>query len=197
MMVCLYKHHIRVNMRKTLIFCFLISMLVFSSCESKTKSDNVDFIDYEKFTTLFYKMNTEMKLTNYVNLGGNEGVELVYIDKRLSFDKRNYLTLDNEQSNLSTQQRIEYKDDDDKILLVIDLIYLDKPLNNDLIYWSNPLSSNSENEFIRETFIENIVSYNNVLIKMSLFAIGSNKLNDSMLTDISVEVIDYIQSIKY
>jgi hypothetical protein len=172
-------------------------MLVFSSCESKTKSDNVDFIDYEKFTTLFYKMNTEMKLTNYVNLGGNEGVELVYIDKRLSFDKRNYLTLDNEQSNLSTQQRIEYKDDDDKILLVIDLIYLDKPLNNDLIYWSNPLSSNSENEFIRETFIENIVSYNNVLIKMSLFAIGSNKLNDSMLTGISVEVIDYIQSIKY
>lgn len=184
-------------MRKKFIFYLLITILIFSSCESKTNNEDTDFIEYNDFITIFNKINIEMKLTNYENLGGNEGVQLVYIDEQLSFGKRNYLTIDNEQSNLSTQQRIEYMNDDGKKLLVIDLIYLDKSLNNDLIYWSNPLSGNSENEFIRKTFTENIISYSNILVKTSLFAIGSSEIDSSMLTGISEEVVEYIQSIKY
>lgn len=186
-------------MKKSLIICLLLmTILMFSSCRSESNIENEsdNFIKYDQFIFMFDTINQDMKLSGYENLGGNEGVELVFIDERISFGKRNYLTIDNELNSSSTQQRIEYMSEDEKSLAIIDLIYLDKLLNNDLIYWSNPLSGNSENEFIRKTFTENIISYKNILIKISLFAIDSNEINPSMLTGISTEVVDYIQSIE-
>lgn len=183
--------------KRQIVYAVLIATFIITACTSRKiiekKSDN--FIEYNEFISAFHSMNQDMELTNYNNLGGNNGVELVYIDERLSFGKRNYLTLDNKQNNVSTQQRIEYMEDNGESLAVIDVIYLDKELSNDLIYWSNPLSENSENEFIRESYTENIISYKNTLVKISLFATDSNVVDPSMLTGISAEVIEYIQSI--
>lgn len=188
-----------IKMRKRLFFCLLLIMiLMFSSCASKSNPEDksADFMEYKDFTSFFNNMNQDLKLSNYENLGGNEGVELVYIDAQLSFGKRNYLTLDNKQSNLPTQQRIEYMANNGKSMAVIDLIYLETTLNNDLIFRSNPLSDNGENEFIRKTFAENIISYKNILVKISLFATDSNESEPLMLREVSIEVVDYIKSIE-
>lgn len=180
-------------MKRKIIF-FLLTFIVLFSTACNSKETNENKIEYEEFVSLFDKMNSEMKLTDYENLGGNEGIQLIYIDKKISFDKRNYLTIDNQQSNSPTQFRIEYIDSENKSLATIDLIYLENVLENNLIYWDNPIVNNTENEFLRKKYNENIISYKNILIKTCLFAIGANEVDDSTLTTISEDVVDFIQN---
>lgn len=184
-------------MKRKVLFSAVLAIVIIALCYIsvsilQTKKDEI--IKYDDYIVLYNKMNEELKLPNYKNLGGNEDVNLVYIDNQLSFKTRSYLTIDDKQSNLSTQQRIEYVDDNNKDLLSIDLIYLSKPLNNDLIYWNNTLNDNEENEFIRTKFNENIIAYKNILIKISLYAKGDNEVDDNMLTAISLEVVKFIQN---
>lgn len=185
-------------MKKNFFICLLTTILftlvILSSCEKKN-----NYLEYEDFTSLFIKMNNEVKLDDYYNLGGNEGLNIVAIDDRLSFGRRSWLTLDNKQSEFPTQLRIEYMANNNSSMFTVDLIYLDKSLNDDLIYWNYPLiDNNDKNEFINNTYTENIISYKNILVKLSLFVIDSNKITDSLdniLKNNSLKVIEFIQSL--
>lgn len=154
---------------------------------------DTNFISYERFTDFFNYFNENLCLQGYHNLENNDMPQIVYIDEESSFGKRKYLTLDGMESALQTQKRIEYTKSDGSELVVIDLIYLDEPLYEDLLYWNDPLW-NEENEFIKNIFTDNILSYKNMLIKLTVFSTstGQEKSINNSLSNITREVVDFI-----
>lgn len=171
-----------------LISAVIVSIIFLTSCGNTDKK-----MSYDQFIMLAEDINKNLNIPNFINLEGNQGPQLVAIEKELAFDKRQYLTLDGEANDQVTQKRIEFKSNDNTYLAVIDVIYLDKVLNNDLIFWSYPLENNKENEFLRKTFVENILSYKNCLIKISLIAVPNYTIDDIKLTEFTKHVSKYLK----
>lgn len=174
-----------------LLSCSLIGNGILMSMIKTKKTD----ISYEQFVSFFEKFNSDFGLEEYINLGNNDIPQIIYIDKSASFGKRNYLTVDNAQSALQTQKRIEFLKDDESELVVLDFIYLDSPLYEDLLYWNDPLW-NEENSEMKNTFTDNIISYKNILIKISVFSIreGSEESINKSLSSITPHIVNFISN---
>lgn len=163
-------------------------------CYSKiNKTNQAEFLSYQGFVDFFNDFNGNFKFNGYQNLYNNDTSQIIYIDSKSSFGKRNYLTLDNKQSDLQTQRRIEFVDASNSRLITIDFIYLDTPLYADLLFWNDPLP-NGENEFLKNIYTDNILSYKNILIKIGVASSlddGEESVN-KILTDFTGYVTDYI-----
>lgn len=101
-------------------------------------------MSYEEFSGFFEALDENLILEGYQNLGNNRNVHIVAIEKAHSFGKRSFLTLDDTPSALETQERIEYIREDGSELVALDLVYLDSPLYEDLLYWNDPIVRNKE-----------------------------------------------------
>lgn len=152
-----------------------------------------NYLSYEEFTDFFNYFDERLSLQGYKNLGNNDFVQIVGIDKEASFGKRKFLTLDGMQSTLQTQKRIEYTKSDGSEYIVIDFIYLDKPLYKDLLYWNDPLW-NEENEHFKDIFTDNMLSYKNIMIKTTVFSasVGGEESINNSLSHITRQVVDLI-----
>lgn len=152
-----------------------------------------NYVSYEEFISFFEQMDYRLSLTGYENIGNNEMTQIIYIDSDASFGRRNYLTLDNQQSDLQTQKRIEFVSLTYDEFVAIDFIYLAAPLYKDLIYWNDPLK-NDENQFIKDVYTDNILSFKNILIKISVASTskGNEESINKSLTQITNQVVDCI-----
>lgn len=152
-----------------------------------------NYLSYEEFTDFFNHLDKSLYLEGYDNLDNNDLPQIVYIGEEASFGKRKYLTLDGEQSPLQTQKRIEYSKSDGSELVVIDVIYLDKPLYKDLLYWNDPLP-NKNIKHMKDVVTDNILSYKNTLIKLTVFSAsaGNEESINNSLINITREVVDLI-----
>ena len=168
----------------------------FQAYQRRSNTEMTPVMSYEEFSGFFEDLDENLTLKGYQNLGNNRNVHIVSIDKAHSFGKRSFLTLDDAPSPLETQQRIEYIREDGSELAALDLIYLESPVYEDLLYWNDPIIQNEENKSLENQFTDNILSYRNVLIKISVFSLSdgdSESINKSLI-DITGQVVDFIQN---
>lgn len=157
-------------MRKQLVIIFAILVVfVLPGCQNDSTSEvneQKQILTYEQFRKLFNDMATNISIPNSKQVEKTDGLNLVAIDKNFSFGKRLFLTLNGDQSDEETQERIIFKDENG-IITLIDLIYLKSFVGNDLILWPTHETKTFKSESIMKQFDEAIVSYNNVLVKIS------------------------------
>lgn len=182
----------RLNVLMVFLLTFSIACNIFLLC-CQENGTTTRALSYEEFIACFENFDENLELKGYRNLENNDSPQIVYIANEFSFGKREYLTLDNRQSTLQTQKRIEFEKNDKSELVVIDFIYLDAPLYEDLLYWNDPLW-NKENEQLTDSYTDNIISIKNVLIKLSIFSLGQGteeSINKS-LSSITLQVVNLL-----
>jgi len=98
------------------------------------ESEHESILTYQEYRKLFNDMGSQLVIPNAKLIEKTDDVNLVAIDKSFSFGTRSVLTLNGDQTNQETQERIVYKDKDSEIITLIDLIYLKSFLGNDMIF---------------------------------------------------------------
>lgn len=133
---------------------------------------------YEEYRGLFKDLSQNLELSQFSYLESTDGSNIVAIEKDWSFDTRSMLTLNGKPSDEETQERIIYKKNDGSLLLV-DLIYMQYYLGNDLILWPTQETNANQKEDVLKSLDEALLTYQNILVKITLISKEEkNKLSD-------------------
>lgn len=172
----------------------LIVVLICLLCIFLLLDQDKEKIAYNDYLSICTSANDSLNIGDYSKLRSQLGTDIVYIDKELSFGKRSFLTTDDTASEFVTQERIEYLSEDSQYLVVIDFVYLNSTLDDDLIYWNNPINVEA-NEFMRSSYGENILAFHNILVKTTIFATSNSPVSDVMLTEITMNIVEFLKSL--
>ncbi|CCQ97251.1 conserved hypothetical protein [[Clostridium] ultunense Esp] len=115
-------------------------------------------------------MGSQLVIPNAEKVEKSDATNLVAIDRSFSFGTRSIITLTGDQTDQETQERIAYKDVDTGTIILIDLIYLKSYLGNDMVFWPTQALEIYEKEPVLKNYDEAMVSYHNVLVKVSLIS---------------------------
>lgn len=136
-------------------------------------------ISYDKYYNLFVDMAKTLKIKGAKEVDLTNSTHLVAVGSAYSFDTRTFLTTDGTQSGKVTQQRIVFKDNDQDAYTFIDLVYVKESLGKDMIFWPTKSMDTYEKEPFLKKYDECMLSYNNVLIKITRISKTKPlKLND-------------------
>ncbi|MEF2966107.1 hypothetical protein V3851_09725 [Paenibacillus sp. M1] len=161
----------RTMIKKRLVILFISTFLILFGCSNQSPNSSINEVDnklfsYEQYRTLFNDMAAQLKLPSSKMIEKTDDTNLVAIDKEFSLGKRSILTLDGEQSNTETQERIYYQDEN-QVITIIDLVYLNTSLGKDMIFWpTKSADTYNENNFLHN-YDECMISYDNILVKVS------------------------------
>ncbi|MCY6485386.1 hypothetical protein OW763_13700 [Clostridium aestuarii] len=114
---------------------------------------------------------------------------------KLSFNKRGFLTLSGNFSanEKPTQKRITYINNDSNCIVNFNIIYLNKPLENDLIFWRDSGAKNKNIKEIFNNYKEMIFSYKNSLIKIDIHCKDGYDIPLSLMNKIGKATIKILQ----
>ena len=166
------------------IIVIIISIFVsafLSGCSKKT-----ELISYDEYNKLFNDISKNFTPPNLTKTFSQDQLMLVAIDKENSFGKRQFLTLDGEQSHTPTQKKIIYESKELKCTILIDIIYLNKELDKDMVYW---------NSYPSQGYGDIVLSYRNLLINMTKFSEGEE--SGDILRRTSLKMVEYLNNYKF
>jgi len=186
--------------RSTILLALIISISLITSC-NKVSSDNQQkntlIISYEDYSKLFDDFESNFKIESFDKVvSSKDTTAIIAVDKDFSFGKRGYLTYTKEQDNTSTQKRIEYLNKEKDQMLTIDVTYLSKPLENDMVFSDNFFQAN-EGNFMRGKYTEDILSYKNILILSKVFSKNEDKDLVKKEMNITREIAKYFSGTKF
>ena len=124
-------------------------------------------ISYDKYYSLFVDMAKTLKIPGTTEVDQTDNTHIVGVGPDYSFGSRTFLTLDGTQSRKVTQQRIVFKDNDQDVYTFIDLVYTKESLGKDMVFWPTKSIDTYEKESFLKKYDECMLSYNNVLIKIT------------------------------
>ncbi|MCA1296654.1 hypothetical protein LBW89_26950 [Paenibacillus sp. alder61] len=189
----------KLNAKGQLAIVLIFGLLMLVGCSKSspnTVMNEVDhtMISYEQYRALFRNMAAQLELPSSKLIEKTDDINLVAIDKEFSLGKKSILTLDGEQSNTETQERIYYQDGN-QVITVIDLIYLNASLGKDMIFWpTKQTNTYNEHDFLHN-YDECMISYDNILVKISRVS-PEGGLNFSEMQQTVQAVASYLQSYK-
>lgn len=166
-------------MKKNVILLASLMIFLFTGCEADQgniqtnqvqQRDQATVLSYQAFRQLFDDMGSQLVIPNAEKVEKSDATNLVAIDRSFSFGTRSILTLNGDQTDQETQERIAYKDVDTGTIILIDLIYLKSYLGNDMVFWPTQALEIYEKEPVLKKYDEAMVSYHNVLVKVSLIS---------------------------
>ncbi|NUU59393.1 hypothetical protein [Paenibacillus agri] len=166
---------IRKRLLSSILLLLTILLIIGCTKESGNKDSNQQLIPYDNFSKIVEDMeNLEIPDFQYKE----SPLSIMAVDKALTFDKRNYLTVDGEQNEQSTQKRIIYQNNDE-LIAVVDFIYLEHFIGNDLIYWNSRGSDTLKDNKNVLGYNDLIFTYQNILVKVTVYS-------DKGLADVTV-----------
>lgn len=128
---------------------------------------SLETISYDKYYSLFVNMAKTLKIPGAAEVDRTDSTHIVGVGPDYSFGSRTFLTLDGTQSGKVTQQRIVFKDTDQDVYTFIDLVYTKESLGKDMVFWPTKSIDTYEKESFLKKYDECMLSYNNVLIKIT------------------------------
>lgn len=181
---------------KRIISIFLIivtaSVIFIQGCSNTSKKESSTFMSYDQYRQLFTDISKEFTPASFKNVASTDFFNLVGINKEASFNKREFLTLKGDKSPEETQERIVYVSEDSNCVLFIDIIYLSKELDNDLVYWDTGFIGYEKYTDLAGNFNDIILSYHNTLLKLSLIVNNDSENAVSILSDINESFVKYL-----
>lgn len=126
-----------------------------------------DTISYDKYYSLFVDMAKTLKIPGTTEVDQTDNTHIVGVGPDYSFGSRTFLTTDGTQSGKVTQQRIVFKDNDQDVYTFVDLVYTKESMGKDMVFWPTKSIDTYEKEDFLKKYDECMLSYNNVLIKIT------------------------------
>ncbi|WP_406879729.1 hypothetical protein [Paenibacillus barengoltzii] len=183
--------------KKKKVILFLLTFLILFGCSKQPSHPNeIDksLISYEQYRSLFKNMAIELELPSSKMIEKTDDINLVAIDKEFSLGKRSVLTVDGEQSDTETQERIYYQDEN-HIITIIDLIYLNASLGKDMIFWPTKQTDTYREQNFLHKYDECMISYNNIIVKVTQVS-PEGDLNFTNMQQTVQAVASYLQTYK-
>ena len=153
-----------------------ISKVNHSSQKSNPTQANI--MSYQKFENLFKHMNDKLKIKNFQLKESTLGPDVTIIDKELSFNKRNWLTINGTKDDLapkSTQETLYFEDKDQTTLLSISFAYTKNYVGEDMLQYQVPSGYDNINQKLANKSDLILLSYKNIVI--SIQQNNSDKVN--------------------
>lgn len=177
------------------IFLLSFTLILIVGCSTKTEAPPDVTLSYKEYRETFNDMSANLKIADFEKVEVSDKVNLIAVEKDFSFGKRTFLTLTGEQTNEETQERIIFQNKKSKVIGIVNLIFLEKSVGNNLIYWNSNASDFFDKEKIKQPFDENIIAYKNMLIKITVFPTNKKESdNIDYLYNITKDVTHYLTS---
>ncbi|MEK5036926.1 hypothetical protein [Sporosarcina sp. FSL K6-3457] len=141
--------------------------------EAKTKPESVEIINdnnkisFEDFRSLFNHMNKNLFVDGFKLKDSTVVPDLVVVDKDLTFNSREWLTLDGKlsENSKSTQETLFLENEDSSVLLTIILSYTGSYIGEDMIYYKIDSDYEINTQLANATDLVTI-SYKNLVISV-------------------------------
>lgn len=165
------------------------------SQKTVSNADNENTIlSYDKFEKIFKDVCDKFTVAGFTKSGATQPGSIVVVEKKSSFGKRQFLTLDGSQSSPETQETVSYDENDSKYELFLDFIYLNKDIGNDLVYSNGHFIQKYNKDNIASKYDDCILSFHNILIHATLISECANSAaSTTILTKASMDLPDFLK----
>lgn len=169
-------------MRKQVLAFVLVGTVVLAGCEEPQKDvqkeaaasaahaeEKVEILNYDEYSELFLSMTENLEIPGYTLLNSSTDTDIIMIDKEISFNKREYLTLDGTYANKSqvqtSQESLFFGSEDGKTALIITIAYTDAAIGEDIVSYVSSGGYNLPEEVIQKSDLITL-SYKNLIISV-------------------------------
>lgn len=170
-------------MRKQVLACVLAGAVVLSGCEETQEDvqrevaaasvahaeEKAEILSYEEYSELFLSMIENLEIPGYTLLNSSTDTDIIMIDKEISFNKREYLTLDGTYDNKSTvqtsQESLFFGSEDGKTALIITIAYTHAAIGEDIVSYVSSEGYDLPEEVIQKSDLITL-SYKNLIISV-------------------------------
>ena len=171
------------TLRKQVLACVLAGAVVLAGCEEPQKDvqkevtaasaahaeEKAEILSYEEYSELFLSMTENFEIPGYTLLNSSTDTDIIMIDKEISFNKREYLTLDGTYDNKSqvqtSQESLFFGSEDGKTTLIITLAYTDAAIGEDIVSYVSTGGYGLPEEVIQKSDLITL-SYKNLIISI-------------------------------
>lgn len=158
----------------------------------KTTEKTKKILSYAEYQTLFEALKNNLKISNFELKNGTFVGDLTIVDKDLTYNKRQYLTLNGELDNgdpQTTQELLIFENKNQSTQISIRIAYTPNYIGEDIIDWSMLSGLSNINEKLSE--MSEIVTFSYKNIVFIVHQISESKKD----IEITKEVIRSIQKI--
>ncbi|MGG0815608.1 hypothetical protein ABE142_23530 [Paenibacillus alvei] len=149
-------------------------------------------LSYAEYQTLFEALKSNLKISNFELKTGTFTSDLTIVDKDLTYNKRQYLTLNGELDTgepKTTQELLIFENENQSTQISIRIAYTQNYIGEDIIDWSMLTGLSNINEKLSE--MSDIVTFSYKNIVFIIYQISETKKD----IDITKETIRNIQNI--
>lgn len=159
---------------KILSSFIIIPMLVSCSKEATNSESKInppivneinnELLSYENYESLFEHLVNTLKIDGLELKASTIDGNLTFIEKDLSFNKREYLTLDGTDSMETTEEQIVLENKDQSKQITIGVFFTNSYIGNDLVGWPNNVGFKDLNQDLVKSTNYAIITYKNLII---------------------------------
>lgn len=211
-------------MKKLILFSFLIVICLISACDSKketdktsqlnetesskeTKGNDVENdasnklevegnISFQQYSELFENLSSNLNIPGYKLENSTLGDDLTMIDKDISFNKREYLSIDGKYSPTnveSSQETLFYLNEDKDRALIVTLAYTDSTIGNDIIFYNITNDYGLPEEITNKNDLITL-SYKNLIISILQSAKDSVEKKDT--PEAAKTIVEFLENLE-
>ncbi|NOJ74023.1 hypothetical protein [Paenibacillus alvei] len=158
----------------------------------KTTENTKKILSYAEYQKLFEALKSNLKISNFELKNGTFTGDLTIVDKDLTYNKRQYLTLNGELDNgvpKTTQELLIFENKNQSTQISIRIAFTQNYIGEDIIDWSMLSGLSNINEKLSEMSEIVTFSYKNIIF--IIHQISESKKD----IEITKEVIRNIQKI--
>lgn len=179
-----------------LILILVVSSLIATGCINNKADDPIDteLLSYQEFQQLLHDITENLAIPNYEIVETTQNnTTMIAVEKDLTFDTRQLLTVSGDQDGMVTQERLALENKEKSNLLLVDAIYLENPIENNMLFWKLNEGSFSSNYELFNQYHENLISYKNILFKVMLIT-NSENVDYTELINTTRPLVQYLKS---
>lgn len=162
--------------------------------QKTTKNHDEPVLNHRQFEMLFNHMNSNLKIQNFKLKASTLGPDVTAIDRELSFNSREWLTVDgtaNDTNPKSTQETLYFEDNEQITQLSIHFAYTDNYIGDDMVQYQISSGYDELNQQISNKSDLIIISYKNLIISFQ-----QNTLNEVDIEITKLAVRNVINELK-
>jgi len=137
-----------------------------TSVNQKIVGNQNQIMNHDRFEKLFEQMHEHLKIDHFQLKASTLGSDFTIIDRKLSFGKRKWLTVDGTSDSASTQESLYFEDEKQTTQLSIHFAYTDHYIGEDMIQYPSNSGYNKLNQKLANKSDLIIISYKNIVISV-------------------------------
>ncbi|AZB41804.1 hypothetical protein CEF21_05505 [Bacillus sp. FJAT-42376] len=153
-----------------------------------------ELISYDRYQSLLNDLGKSIKVEGFQFKGASTDTQVTIVGKKQSFGKREFLTIGGKMDGKETNERVFFENNNTNVVTSLDLIYLEKPMDNDMLYWNQSVPYGLKNKEVLSSFDESMLVYKNIIFKITVLNLN-DKTNDEPIAVIFTEkLVDFINT---